>query len=72
MYEYVSDAQREAILKSRKGKELLSLGDGGEGYIGDDEWCYHCGGDGHLGDVSVVIFTQDLINISCFDWSGLQ
>ena len=38
----------------RRQKVDLELGDGGEGYIGEDEWCYNCGGDGHLGDVSAL------------------
>ena len=52
MYDYMGDAEREAALKSRRGKENLSIGQGGEGYIGEDYWCYNCGNEGHLGDVS--------------------
>ena len=52
MYEYVSDSQREAILAARKQKESLLIGQGGEGYIGEELWCYNCGDEGHLGDVS--------------------
>jgi len=26
-----------------------------EGYIARDQWCYNCGGRGHLGDVSFII-----------------
>ncbi|TFK55680.1 hypothetical protein OE88DRAFT_1804497 [Heliocybe sulcata] len=50
MYQYVSDAERDAILHGREEKSALSLGDGGEGYIATDEWCYNCGNPGHLGD----------------------
>ncbi|KAL5530299.1 hypothetical protein ACEPAF_6556 [Sanghuangporus sanghuang] len=50
LYEYLDDVEREAILKSRREKENLPIGQGGEGYIGEDYWCYNCGGEGHLGD----------------------
>ncbi|KAJ7129711.1 hypothetical protein C8R44DRAFT_872937 [Mycena epipterygia] len=50
LYVYVEDAEQEQILQTRKAKKGLSLGDGGEGYIADDEWCYNCGGSGHWGD----------------------
>ncbi|KAH8092453.1 hypothetical protein BXZ70DRAFT_454075 [Cristinia sonorae] len=53
MYEYVDDRQRQKILSSREEKANLAIGEGGEGYIGRDEWCYNCGESGHLGDVSV-------------------
>lgn len=48
----MKDEDREDILKARKEKKDLRLGQGGEGYIADDEWCYTCGGAGHWGDVS--------------------
>ncbi|THH29387.1 hypothetical protein EUX98_g4805 [Antrodiella citrinella] len=50
MYDYVSDNQRTEIIRLRKKKSELPLGQGGEGYIGSDEWCYNCGSSGHLGD----------------------
>ncbi|KAL5487924.1 hypothetical protein ACEPAI_6032 [Sanghuangporus weigelae] len=50
LYEYLDDAEREAILKTRREKENLRIGQGGEGYIAEDYWCYNCGGEGHLGD----------------------
>ena len=53
MYEYVDDAERDVIIRRRKTKENLGIGKGGEGFVGDDLWCYNCGRDGHLGDVSV-------------------
>ena len=51
LYEYVSDEERSRLVKVRKEKKDLELGGGGEGYIGDDPWCYNCGGIGHWGDV---------------------
>ncbi|KAI0291756.1 hypothetical protein BC826DRAFT_1186821 [Russula brevipes] len=50
LYEYVTDHEREAILQLRESKQSLALGQGGEGYIASDEWCYNCGDNGHLGD----------------------
>ncbi|KAI9447747.1 hypothetical protein H4582DRAFT_1801919 [Lactarius indigo] len=50
LYEYVTDREREAILRHRESKQSLALGEGGEGYIAHDEWCYNCGNSGHLGD----------------------
>ncbi len=51
IYEYVADEERHEILREREAKRTLPLGGGGEGYIATDEWCYNCGGSGHLGDV---------------------
>ncbi|KAL6307200.1 hypothetical protein BKA93DRAFT_728235 [Sparassis latifolia] len=50
MYEYVGDSERQTILVARDAKKTLALGQGGEGYIASDEWCYNCGACGHLGD----------------------
>ncbi|KLO16350.1 hypothetical protein SCHPADRAFT_926593 [Schizopora paradoxa] len=50
MYEYVSDSRRDEILKRRREKEGFQFGEGGEGFIGEDLWCYNCGDEGHLGD----------------------
>ncbi|KAL1944111.1 hypothetical protein VTO73DRAFT_3296 [Trametes versicolor] len=50
IYEYVADEERHEILRERDAKRTLALGEGGEGYIATDEWCYNCGGSGHLGD----------------------
>ncbi|KAG5646582.1 hypothetical protein DXG03_002885 [Asterophora parasitica] len=50
LYEYLSDAAKKHVLGTRKQKQHLSLGEGGEGYIADDEWCYNCGSCGHWGD----------------------
>ncbi|KAI0355393.1 hypothetical protein OH77DRAFT_1424881 [Trametes cingulata] len=50
IYEYVGDEERQEILRVRESKRTLALGQGGEGYIATDEWCYNCGGCGHLGD----------------------
>ena len=52
IYEYVTEAERKAILDEREQKSTLDIGAGGEGYIGPEYWCYNCGGWGHLGDVS--------------------
>ncbi|KAI0775854.1 hypothetical protein BD413DRAFT_524681 [Trametes elegans] len=51
IYDYVGDDERQEILRVRETKRTLGLGQGGEGYIATDEWCYNCGGCGHLGDV---------------------
>jgi len=52
LYDYVTDPEREAILRHRESKQSFAFGQGGEGYIASDEWCYNCGNTGHLGDVS--------------------
>lgn len=61
MYTYVQDDTRQEILREREEKRPLALGEGGEGYIATDEWCYNCGGCGHLGDVS---FNPPLASLS--------
>jgi len=38
------------ILARRLSKKNSKLGEGGEGYVADDEWCYNCGNPGHWGD----------------------
>ncbi|EGN93064.1 hypothetical protein SERLA73DRAFT_190229 [Serpula lacrymans var. lacrymans S7.3] len=50
IYHYVSDDERLLIIQSRAEKRGFALGQGGEGYIATDEWCYNCGNCGHLGD----------------------
>ncbi|KZT70314.1 hypothetical protein DAEQUDRAFT_725592 [Daedalea quercina L-15889] len=50
LYDYVDDTERIHILQVREQKRTLALGQGGEGYIAADEWCYNCGDSGHLGD----------------------
>ncbi|KAJ3523629.1 hypothetical protein NM688_g8695 [Phlebia brevispora] len=57
MYEYVEDAERQMILSVREQKRDLAIGQGGEGYIAPEDWCYNCGGCGHLGDVGAMIST---------------
>lgn len=52
LYVYQQDDERERILQTRKAKKGLALGQGGEGYIANDAWCYNCGGSDHWGDVS--------------------
>ena len=53
MYTYVDDSERLDILAQREQKRELDIGEGGEGYIGPEDWCYNCGECGHLGDVSI-------------------
>lgn len=53
MYEYVDDAERQTILTLREEKRDFLLGQGGEGYIAPEDWCYNCGECGHLGDVRI-------------------
>ncbi|KAJ6599088.1 hypothetical protein DFH09DRAFT_1021879 [Mycena vulgaris] len=50
LYVYLEDAEQEHVLQARKEKKGMPLGQGGEGYIAGDEWCYNCGGSGHWGD----------------------
>nr|VWO93976.1 Uncharacterized protein [Ganoderma boninense] len=50
MYKYMEDEERQEVLRAREGKRMLAFGQGGEGYIASDEWCYNCGDCGHLGD----------------------
>ena len=64
MYRYVEDDVRLETLRVREEKRVLALGEGGEGYIASDEWCYNCGGSGHLGDVSPY-FTHSPVISSC-------
>ncbi|RDB22705.1 Protein air1 [Hypsizygus marmoreus] len=50
LYEYLTEEGRDQTLRNRKDKQSLKIGQGGEGYIADDQWCYNCGGCGHWGD----------------------
>ncbi|KAJ7095360.1 hypothetical protein B0H15DRAFT_829198 [Mycena belliarum] len=59
MYVYVEDTEQKRIVQARKDRKGLALGQGGEGYIADDEWCYNCGGAGHWGDVSSIYKSVD-------------
>lgn len=52
-YVYVTDNERNDILRQREEMRALGLGQGGEGYIAGDDWCYNCGSANHLGDVSL-------------------
>ena len=61
MYRYVEDEVRLETLRVREEKRVLVLGQGGEGYIASDEWCYNCGGSGHFGDVSSHFTTSHRI-----------
>ncbi|KAK0190952.1 hypothetical protein F5146DRAFT_1046399 [Armillaria mellea] len=51
IYVYISEEnERVQILHTRREKSKAGLGEGGEGYIAEDEWCYNCGVEGHWGD----------------------
>lgn len=50
LYEYLADEEQEHTLRTREDWRNRSLGQGGEGYIAADEWCYNCGCCGHWGD----------------------
>ncbi|KAG8218487.1 hypothetical protein J3R82DRAFT_4120 [Butyriboletus roseoflavus] len=50
IYQYVSDDERIVIMQSRDEKKQLGIGEGREGYIGGEVWCYNCANTGHLGD----------------------
>ncbi|PIL37531.1 transcription factor [Ganoderma sinense ZZ0214-1] len=63
MYKYVEDEERQEVLRAREGKRMLAFGQGGEGYIAPDEWCYNCGDCGHLGDdCTAADYRPDLPN----------
>ncbi|KAF9221946.1 hypothetical protein BS17DRAFT_784199 [Gyrodon lividus] len=50
IYQYVNDNERILFKQSREEKKQFAIGEGGEGYIGTEEWCYNCANTGHLGD----------------------
>ncbi|KAF9009090.1 hypothetical protein BDQ17DRAFT_1275502 [Cyathus striatus] len=50
LYEYLTEEERSKVISLRLSKKKLKLGEGGEGYVADDEWCYNCGYCGHWGD----------------------
>jgi len=50
LYDYFTEDEKDHAVRTRKEIRDLPLGNGGEGYIADDEWCYNCGGSGHWGD----------------------
>jgi protein AIR1/2 len=56
MYLYLSDEGKSKVISFREEKQKLKLGEGGEGYIANDEWCYNCGNYGHWGDVRLQDF----------------
>lgn len=51
LYEYYSVEEQAHVISARQSKKELKLGEGGEGFIADDEWCYYCGQSSHWGDV---------------------
>jgi protein AIR1/2 len=61
IYEYVSNDERERVLELRRSKSSLDIGEGGEGYIAEDEWCYNCGQRGHWGDVCALSHLSSVI-----------
>lgn len=54
MYLYQSDEGKAKVMSFREEKSNLKLGEGGEGYVANDEWCYNCGNCGHWGDVRSI------------------
>ncbi|KIM46209.1 hypothetical protein M413DRAFT_441278 [Hebeloma cylindrosporum] len=50
LYEYLSTEEQTTTINQRLSKKGMKLGEGGEGYVANDEWCYNCGHCGHLGD----------------------
>lgn len=70
LYEYLTEEGKEHTLFIRKDKQTLMLGQGGEGYIADDEWCYNCGRCGHWGDVSTKVI-QSCHRFEHLMYSGL-
>ena len=51
VYDYFTSSEKKSTLETRESKSTLKLGEGGEGFIATDEWCYNCGNSGHWGDV---------------------
>lgn len=62
IYEYLTEDERLDSLDARRRKRGLTLGQGGEGYVADDEWCYRCGNSGHWGDVSCAFLNVYFYN----------
>ncbi|TEB30247.1 hypothetical protein FA13DRAFT_1734076 [Coprinellus micaceus] len=50
IYLYLSDEGKAKVLSFREERQNMPLGDGGEGYVAGDEWCYNCAQSGHWGD----------------------
>ena len=55
LYEYLSAEEQTTTINHRLSKKGIKLGEGGECYVANDEWCYNCGRCGHLGDVSLCL-----------------
>lgn len=62
MYDYVSEETRQQIMQFRESCRDLNIGEGGEGYIVNDLWCYNCGETGHWGDVSTHELTLSCVS----------
>ncbi|KAF8812458.1 hypothetical protein BYT27DRAFT_7182901 [Phlegmacium glaucopus] len=50
LYEYLASEDQTRTFARRLSRKGVKLGQGGEGYVADDEWCYNCGNSGHWGD----------------------
>ncbi|KAF4619285.1 hypothetical protein D9613_005100 [Agrocybe pediades] len=50
LYEYLTNEEQTRILTLRQARKDFQLGQGGEGYVANDIWCYYCGSYGHWGD----------------------
>lgn len=75
IYVYISEEnERVRILHARREKSKAGLGQGGEGYIAEDEWCYNCGVEGHWGDdCSNAPHAYGVPeDYSAFGWNNLQ
>ncbi|KIY71428.1 hypothetical protein CYLTODRAFT_487196 [Cylindrobasidium torrendii FP15055 ss-10] len=72
VYEYMSPEERASTLAMRKTKECMVLGQGGEGYIAADRWCWNCGQEGHWGDDCELPFQRDVPREgSAFHWRNV-
>ncbi|KAF9075833.1 hypothetical protein BDP27DRAFT_960043 [Rhodocollybia butyracea] len=65
IYTHTTAEDRTQIMEVRKSKQAYPLGQGGEGYIAEDCWCYNCGDSGHWGMIATPfhIFTTSLQTI---------
>ncbi|KAJ7228682.1 hypothetical protein GGX14DRAFT_414302 [Mycena pura] len=72
LYVYVEDTEHEHILQTRREKKGLPLGEGGEGYIGEDVWCYNCGKSGHWGDDCQSYRPEQFVEHTAFSYRILS
>lgn len=66
LYDYLDPDHRSTVLAARLQVRDLQLGDGGEGYIGEEEWCYNCGVSGHWGDASLSFLRIRVRSLTSF------